>query len=92
MRYDGPVTILLGQNIEVQAEGTFHTSQRGNLKSWEGEITSDDFAGLTRAMQISNLSILLPSGRTGKVVAQNLSGPVADGFVLTVLGSGPPPF
>jgi hypothetical protein len=92
MSYDGPVAIILIDGTEVSGYGSFRVGQHGHLKTWSGEITSDDFADLARAYEVGDLLLRLAGCSEGKAVASNLSGAGLAEAVLTVKGSGPPPF
>jgi hypothetical protein len=80
-RYRGPATLISSDGAEVEV----YVDLRAKQREWSGTATIGDFdtAGL------DDRTLRLPDGREAQVT---LGGSAAWSDVITLVGSGPPPF
>lgn len=87
--YQGPATLIAGDSsIEVVA--TLSGSRSGDVRQWGGSAQTDEVAeGFFAAMEGGGVTIRLPDGREGEVVATHTA--IGSGR-LRISGNGVIPF
>ncbi|MGI5417543.1 DUF4873 domain-containing protein [Actinomadura luteofluorescens] len=80
-RYRGPATLISGEGAEVEV----YVDLRAKQREWSGTATIADFDADGPADQ----TLRLPDGREAQVT---LGGSEAWSDVVTLVGSGSPPF
>ncbi|WP_433476371.1 DUF4873 domain-containing protein [Spirillospora sp. CA-142024] len=80
-RYRGPATLISSGGSEVEV----YVDLRAKQREWSGTVTITDFD----ADDPHDRTLRLPDGREAQVT---LGGSEAWSDVITLLGSGPPPF
>jgi hypothetical protein len=80
-RYRGPATLINSGGSEV----VVYVDLRSKQREWSGTVTVTDFD----ADDPHDRTLRLPDGREGQVT---LGGSEAWSDVITLVGSGPPPF
>jgi hypothetical protein len=80
-RYRGPATLISSDGAEVEV----HVDLRAKQREWSGTATIGDFD----ATDLGDRTLRLPDGREAQVI---LSSSAAWSDVITLIGSGPPPF
>ncbi|TDD83483.1 DUF4873 domain-containing protein [Actinomadura rubrisoli] len=80
-RYRGPATLISSDGAEVEV----HVDLRAKQREWSGTATIGDFDATDR----HDRTLRLPDGREAQVT---LSSSATWSDVITLVGSGPPPF
>lgn len=80
-RYRGAATLISSSGAEVEV----YVDLRAKQREWSGTATIADFDGGDSPDQ----TLRLPDGREGQVT---LGGSETWSDVITLIGSGPPPF
>ncbi|MFI0409294.1 hypothetical protein [Actinomadura sp. 3N508] len=80
-RYRGPATLISSDGDEVEV----YVDLRAKQREWSGTATIGDFD----ATGLHDRTLRLPDGREGQV---QLGGSAAWSDVISLVGSGPPPF
>jgi hypothetical protein len=80
-RYRGPATLISSDGAEVEV----YVDLRSKQREWSGTATIGDFD----ANGLHDRTLRLPDGREAQVT---LGGSAAWSDVITLVGSGPPPF
>ncbi|GAA1584246.1 hypothetical protein GCM10009678_78620 [Actinomadura kijaniata] len=80
-RYRGPATLISSDGAEIEV----YVDLRAKQREWSGTATIDDFDDAGSP----DRTLRLPDGREAQVT---LGGSAAWSDVVTLVGSGPPPF
>ncbi|MFB4308564.1 DUF4873 domain-containing protein [Actinomadura sp. GTD37] len=80
-RYRGPATLITSDGAEVEV----YVDLRAKQREWSGTATIGDFD----SGEPHDLTLRLPDGREAQVT---LGGSAIWSDVISLVGSGPPPF
>ena len=89
--YSGPARLILVDGACVSGMASLSTNQRGGINGWSGTFRPDEITTDLRDA-VEGLQLELPYDRIGTVAVTGIRKLLATQVLMSLAGSGPPPF